>query len=550
MNRFQLATACTAAVLSIPLWLLADERVDLSAIHRIKAEAFENSKVMDTMFYLTDVYGPRLANSPNYRAAADWAAKQMKDWGLTNVKQEKFPFGRSWAYSKFSAAMVQPQYQPLIGFPLAWTPGTNGVVTGEPVLAVLATDADLEKWKGKLKGKIVMTMAPKPIEMVTTPLGKRYTDSELTELERAPEPGASPFGIGRPTAGQPGPGGRPNFEQVRKFRTKVTQFLKDEEVLAVLQYGYTGDGGTVFGAQGGSREMKDPIPPPMVVVTPEHYNRIARLLDHKIPVKLEFDIKAELIDEPKDCVNIIGEIEGGRKKDEIVMIGGHFDSWQGGTGATDNGAGSAVMMEAMRILKTLNVKMDRTVRIGLWGGEEEGLIGSKEYVKEHFGDPETMKITSEHAKLSAYFNVDNGTGKIRGIYLQGNDMAKPIFQSWLAPFKDLGATAVTIRNTGGTDHQSFDAVGLPGFQFIQDPMDYMTRTHHSNMDVYDRISKGDLMQMSAIVASFVYDAANRDEMIPRKTLPAARPRRTDPDADEKKGDKKTAPATAGSGDSR
>ncbi|HML16512.1 MAG TPA: M20/M25/M40 family metallo-hydrolase, partial [Bryobacteraceae bacterium] len=224
-----------------------------------------------------------------------------------------------------------------------------------------------------------------------------------------------------------------------------------------------------------------------------------------------------------DSLNTIGEIEGGSKKDEVVMLGAHFDSWQGGTGATDNGAGSAVMMEAMRILKTLNLKMDRTVRIGLWGGEEEGLLGSKAYVKEHFGDPETMKITPAHAKLSGYFNVDNGSGKIRGVYLQGNDVMRPIFEQWFAPLKDLTEGVITIRNTGGTDHLSFDAVGLPGFQFIQDPLEYNSRTHHSNMDVYDRVQRGDMMQMSAIVAWFVYNTATRPDMLPRKSLPQPQP---------------------------
>jgi Zn-dependent M28 family amino/carboxypeptidase len=254
-------------------------------------------------------------------------------------------------------------------------------------------------------------------------------------------------------------------------------------------------------------------------------------MDHKIPVTLQFNIQNQIIEDQTDSVNVVAEIPGNAKKDEIVMLGAHLDSWHGGTGATDNAAGSAVVMEAARILKTLNLNMDRTVRMALWSGEEEGLLGSKAYVKEHFADRETMKLASEHAKMAGYFNYDNGTGKIRGIYLQGNDMARPIFESWLEPFKDLGASTVTIRNTGGTDHQSFDAIGLPGFQFIQDPMDYTTRTHHSNMDVYDRVQPGDLMQCSAIMATFVYNTAVRAEMIPRipmpKAIPAERQRATE-----------------------
>jgi Zn-dependent M28 family amino/carboxypeptidase len=260
------------------------------------------------------------------------------------------------------------------------------------------------------------------------------------------------------------------------------------------------------------------------VLTPEHYNRIVRLLDHKVPVKVEFEIQTRFLDDRTDSVNVIGEIEGGRKKHEIVMIGAHLDSWQGGTGATDNAAGSAVMIEVMRILKTLNLKLDRTIRLAVWGGEEEGLLGSRAYVKEHFADPETMRVTGDHAKLAGYFNVDNGTGKIRGVYLQGNDSMRPIFESWLVPFHDLGAGTVSIRSVGGTDHTSFDAVGLPGFQFIQDPIEYNPRTHHSNMDVYDRLQAGDLMQMSAIVASLVYNTATRDDLLPRKPLPKPRPR--------------------------
>jgi hypothetical protein len=314
-------------------------------------------------------------------------------------------------------------------------------------------------------------------------------------------------------------------QEIRQFRTKVNKFLHDQQPAVVVQTGYTGDGGTVFASSGGSREKKEPAPPPTVALTPEHYNRICRLIEHKIPVKVEFNIQAQFIDSPEESVNVVAEIEGAARKDEIVMLGAHLDSWHGGTGATDNAAGSAVAIEAMRILKSLNKPMDRTVRMALWSGEEEGLLGSKAYVKEHFADPEVMKPTSEHAKVSGYFNYDNGTGKIRGIYLQGNDMVRPIFQSWLEPFRDLGASAVSIRNTGGTDHLSFDAVGIPGFQFIQDPVEYATRTHHSNMDVYDRIQRGDLMQASAIMASFVYNTATRPEMLPRKPLPKPQPRR-------------------------
>jgi carboxypeptidase Q len=506
------------------LFLYSEEPMDLSVIHRIKAEAFENSKVMDHEFYLSDVYGPRLTNSPGFKAAGDFVVKRLTEYGLTNVHEESWgPFGRSWNYTHYSGHMVAPQYQPLIGFPLAWTPGTPGVVQAEAIYAPIVTDADLEKFKGKLKGKIVLTMTPKAVAMVLEPLGKRLTDADLEARSHAPDPSrlANPFG---PPNGPP-PQTPEEREKATEFRKKVRQFLKDEGAVVVLQYGYNGDGGTVFASDGGSRELKDPIPAPTVAVTPEHYNRIVRLLQHGIPVKLEFDIKAGFIDSPADSFNVIGEIEGGRKKDEIVMLGAHLDSWHGGTGATDNATGSSVAIEAVRILKALDLKMDRTVRIALWSGEEEGLLGSQAYVKQHFADRETMQPKPEYYKLDAYFNDDTGTGRFRGISVMGNDQVAPIFEEWLKPFHDLGATSVTgttgltARKPGGTDHTSFDYVGLPGFGFMQDPMEYGTRTHHSNMDVYDRVQPGDLMQCSAIMAAFVYQTATRDQMIPRIPMP-------------------------------
>ena len=508
------------------------EKVDLAAIYKIKTEALSNSKVMDTMFYLTDVYGPRLTNSPNHYAAGEWAVKRLQDYGLVNVHMEKWgPFGRAWSNKYYEGHMVQPRFSSLVGVPLAWTGGTGGSVTGEAILASIRTEEDMAKYKGKLKGKIVLSSTPRDLPLPTTAEAHRYTDSELSAEATAPEPGATPrFG------GPPAPGGRRNAaytpqsrEERMRLQEKITQFMKDEGVLLTLTEGTQGEGGTIFAASGGSYDPKKPVALPSVSLMPEQYNRIARLLDHDIPVKLEFNIENDIDDSHPDCFNVVGEIPGtGPHKDQLVMLGAHFDSWHGGTGATDNAAGSAVMMEAVRVLKAANMPLDRTVRIALWGGEEEGLLGSRAYVKEHFADRETMQLTSEHAKLSGYFNYDNGTGKIRGVYLQGNDMMRPIFEAWLAPFKDMGAETISIRNTGGTDHLSYDAIGLPGFQFIQDPMDYETRTHHSNMDVYDRIQAGDLMQASTIIASFVYNTANRPEMLPRKPLPKAQPERRGP----------------------
>ena len=517
---YQLAFLSVFAMAVSPLPLAAQEKVDLQSIHRIRTEALSNSKVMDHLSYLTDVNGARLAGSPGYTSAGEWVMKRLKEYGLEEVKQEKFPFGRGWTYSRFSAHLLEPSYQPLIGFPVAWTKGTDGVVTAVPILALLRTDDDLKKWKGKLKGAIVFTEPPRDVAMHATAQGRRYSDNELVNEQLAPEPG-TPARFGAPATP-----GQPDFIAQRAFRRKLEEFIATEEAIALVNPGVRGDGGTVFasGSRTG-RDMKDKLPITQISLTTEHYNRIARLLEKKIPVKIELEVKARFIEETTDSFNVFGELPGGRKKDEIVMVGGHLDSWHGGTGATDNAAGCSVAIEALRVLKASGLKLDRTIRIGLWGGEEQGLLGSKAYVKAHFADPTKMVVQPEHARISGYFNLDNGTGKIRGVYLQGNDMMRPIFESWFAPFKEMGASAITIRNTGGTDHLSFDAVGIPGFQFIQDPVEYGSRTHHSNMDVLDAIQKGDMMQASAIMASFLYLAANREEMLPRKPLPKPQPER-------------------------
>jgi carboxypeptidase Q len=505
-----LITTGVIAVLAAPV-AAADEHVDLEVVHRIKAEAFDNSKVMDHLFYLSDVYGPRLTNSTGFFAAADWVVKTLGEWGIP-AHLEKWNYGRGWNYTHFEGHLIEPQYAPLIGFPTAWTSGTNGRVSGEVVMANLATDADLDANKGKLKGKIVLLTPGPELKMSMEPLGRRLSDADLANLASAPMPVIS----GRPPA-------RP---AARQSQTKVLDFLRAESPLVIVRPGVgVSEGGTVFSGIGaGSWDPKVAPLPASVLLTPEHFNRVVRLLQHKIPVKMEFDIRTNF-DERTDAVNVIGQIEGGRKKDEIVMIGGHLDSWQGGTGATDNGAGSAVMIEAMRILKTLNLKLDRSVRIALWSGEEENVLGSTAYVRQHFADRATMKLTEKHSKLDAYFNVDAGSGKIRGVNMQGNDALRPIFTEWLKPFADLGATTVSNRIPGSSDHIPFDSVGLNGISFIQDPLEYAARTHHSNMDVYDRVQGGDLAQMAAIVASFVYHTANREEMLPRVPLPKAQPAR-------------------------
>ena len=489
----------------------ANDAPDYSAIYKIKDEGFNRSQVMEIESYLADMYGPRVTNSPNVRAAGEWTMGKMKEWQLTTVHEETWPFGRGWSNEHTSAEMMAPRYFYLIAYPKVWTPGTNGPVTGGAVLAPMAKEEDFAKYKGQLKGKFVLSdVAPPDLKPHFELDAHRYTDAELVDLANETIPG--PRNEDRIA----------QFRAQREFQNKLQKFLLEEGAVAWIESN-RGDDGTVFVQQGGSRDPKDPPAITRVALATEHYGRIYRLLQKKIPVTLKLDVDNKFYDDDLNSFDILGEIPGTDKADEVVMLGGHFDSWQAGTGATDNGAGAATMLEAIRILKATGMPMRRTVRVGLWTGEEEGLLGSRAYVKAHFGDPETMKLLPEHAKLDAYYNIDNGTGKIRGVYLQGNEAVAPIFAKWMEPFRGLGMTTLTMRNTGGTDHLSFNAVGLPGFQFIQDPLDYDSRTHHSNMDVYERIQEPDMKQIAVIVASFVYMTANRPEMLPRKPLPPPTP---------------------------
>ncbi|MBZ5601039.1 MAG: M20/M25/M40 family metallo-hydrolase [Acidobacteriia bacterium] len=517
-------------LLSFAAASFAQDKADLRVVQQIRDEAFNRSQVMETLFYLTDANGPRVTNSNGFKAAADWVVKRLEGYGLINVKQEPWgAFGRSWNLTHYEGHMLEPQYSPLIGFPLAWSDATPGVVRGDALLAPLSTEADLAKYKGQLRGKMVLTMAPHELEMAMAPYAHRLTDEELRQRAETPDPSRFAFGPGAP--GGRGRGNAPPQDPAaqRRFREHMLQFLIDEKPAVVIMFSPIQDGGTVFGSSLGSYKAGEPLPPPAVQLAEEHYNRIARLLEHKVPVKLEFDIRSKTGTQAEQSFNIVAEIKGTKKPDEIVMLGGHFDSWQGGTGATDNATGSSVAIEAIRILKALNLQMDRTVRLALWSGEEEGLLGSIAYVKNHFADRADMKTKPEYGKLVAYFNDDNGTGKFRGINLGGNDLVRPIFEAWIKPFNDLGATVVagasgpTDRAPGGTDHTSFTYVGLDGFGFLQDPMEYATRTHHSNMDLYDRVQKGDVMQAAAIEAAFVYHTAVRPDPLPRAPMPKPQP---------------------------
>jgi hypothetical protein len=515
-----LPALCATLVLSGILGLSAQsgESVDLEAIQRIKDEGLDRSQVMDVAWYLTELHGPRLTNSPQLRAAADWAVKRLNEWGLANVAQEPWgtEFGRGWSNERTVVHVLKPSPWPVLAYARAWTPGTTGPVTADVVLAPIAAPADFEKFRGKLKGKIVLLQASRAVEPLWNPPARRFDQKDLTDMQEQVVGPQRPGQFGGP--GGPG-GGGPGFA------AKRNAFLIAEGVAAVLEPANgRGDSGSLLVGSGGSRNPKDPPVPPMVAVATEHYNRLARLAEKGQTVTMEVDVRNTFHDANLGMFNIVAEIPGTDKADELVMLGAHFDSWHAGTGAVDNASGSAVMMEAMRILKASGVRLRRTVRMGLWTGEEQGLIGSRQYVISHFGDATTMQLKPEHAKLAGYFNMDNGTGAYRGVYLQGNEAVAPIFRAWMAPFANIGMTTLTIRNTGGTDHQSFHAVGLPGFQFIQDPVQYSSRTHHSSLDVYDQLIAGDLMKNAVMTASFVYHAANRDQLLPRRPLPRPAPR--------------------------
>jgi len=526
---------------------ISQERADLDMVTQIRLEGFRNSKVMETASHLMDSIGPRLTGSPNMRKANDWTRKQLEEWALSNAHLESWgPFGRGWSYEQSTVRMISPDRWEMLGLPVAWSPGTNGPLRAAAVKYKLTEKEDLEKARGKLAGKILLLGDLREIHPQEKALSDRYDEKALGDLFQYDIPGLTPYRRAGP------PVNREEFLQRRQFQRELSKFLVEERVAAILEPGPQLEGGT-FRVQGVSNGWKKDAPPtvPIVVMAIEHFGRISRMLDRKEDVQLELNVQARFHDEDAMAYNTIAEIPGSDKSGQVVMLGAHMDSWQGGTGATDNGAGVVVAMEAMRILKALNVHPRRTIRIALWSGEEQGLLGSRAYVAQHFGSrpkpPESdsdlpsymrspsgaVSVKPDHAKLSAYFNIDNGTGKIRGIYAQENAAAVPIFEAWMQPLRDLGVTTVTMRNTGGTDHLSFDEVGLPGFQFIQDEVEYETRTHHTNMDVYERLQRGDLMQASVVMACFVWEAAERSGMMPRKPMPKERPRREETPPGEK-----------------
>ena len=536
---------CAAATAGLQLGA-AQEPIDYASIAKIKAQGLneQNSQVMEIASWLTDVHGPRLSGSPNIQKAGEWAVAKMKEWGLVNVALEPWSqplgFTTGWSNDKFYLAAVSPQAFPIPGTPSAWTPGTNGLVSGEVMLITETTEADLQKYAGKLKGKFVLPAEPPEVAAWWTAPAQRLT---AEDLDRRETPVVAEFGVtppggrggGRgaaPAGGRGGRAGAPGGAPAPPPFSRNAFFLK-EGVVAIFATSARGHGIYTIG---GNRNADPKTTLPSITIPAEHYGRMARMIQKGIPVTLEADIRNTFHPNPQ-MFNVVGEIRGSDKADELVMLGAHFDSWHSSTGATDNAAGSAAMMEAMRILKQSGVPLRRTVRIGLWNGEEQGLNGSRDYVAKHFatrgpapagaagggggggrgrGNAGPLQPTPAHAKFSAYFNIDNGTGAIRGVYLQGNEAVAPIFRAWIEPFRSIGMTHLTINNTGGTDHQSFDAVGLPGFQFIQDGVEYNSLTHHYNLDSWERLQPTDMRRNATIAAAFAFLAANREDLLPRK----------------------------------
>ncbi|HEV7892123.1 MAG TPA: M20/M25/M40 family metallo-hydrolase [Pyrinomonadaceae bacterium] len=507
------------------------------AVERIKDEGVNRSRLLETVEYITDVIGPRLTGSPALRRANEWTRERLTQYGLANAHLEPWgPFGRGWTLKRFSAEVVAPQAFPLLAAPRAWSPGLDAPLTADVVLVEAKNDAELQKYKGTLRGKIVLAGDVRELKPRFEPAAKRLTEKQLLELADAPDPSLLP----------PRPQRQRTPEQIEaaKFNDRKTQFYYDEGAALLVGASFAGDGGmlqfvqqafvpqpfdTPFDKRAWPWDKNAPKLIPQIALSNDHYNRLARMIAKGERVRMSVNLQAEFDDSDPMSYNTVAEIPGTDLKDEVVMIGAHLDSWHTATGATDNAAGVGVMMEAVRILKALNLQPRRTVRIALWSGEEQGLFGSRAYVREHFGGiPETFGAAAtptkpDHERLNVYFNVDSGTGAIRGIFLQGNEALRPVFSRWLMPFREFkvgqttyNASTVTVSNTDGSDFLSFDAAGLNGFDFIQDEMEYETRTWHSNQDTYDRLVEDDLKEAACIVAAFVYNAATMDGKLPRK----------------------------------
>jgi hypothetical protein len=504
---------------------LSTEPVDLEMVTRIREEGLHRSEVMKTAATLTDVIGPRLTGSPQMKRANEWTRDRLTELGLEEARLESYEFGQGWSFHRAAVHMLEPHELPLIALPRAWSPGTKKAVRGEAMKVKLGSKGDFDEYRGKLKGKILFLSEPRAFEPAAEAAFERYDDSQLAELFEFPIPRERDDSF------------RKRYLKRWKFRAEKNEFLVEEGVLATVEVSWRGDAMLSVGGTG-IYDPEENRGVPSLIMAAEQYNRILRLLEDEERVRLEVDVRADFHTDDLSAYNTVAELRGTDKAGEIVMVGAHLDSWHAGTGASDNAAGCAVAIEAVRILKALDVKPRRTIRVALWSGEEQGLHGSRAYVKDRIAtrpeseDPEQLKLPAflrkeqwplileaEHATHSVYFNLDNGSGRIRGIYAEENAAVRPIFEAWLEPLHDLGADTVTLRRTRGTDHMSFDRVGVPGFQFIQDDLDYSSRTHHTNVDVYDHLEADDLKQASVVMASFLYHAAMREEMLPRGPLP-------------------------------
>lgn len=520
MSRL-LAFACAAAFLAAPALAQSVDRV---AVNGVIDQGLNHSQVMQTAAYLTDRIGGRMTNSPQMRQAEAWTQQQFRDWGLSNVRTEGFEFGRGWSVVRSSARMTAPRPLDLKAIPVAWTPGTNGVISGGVVVAPLAKVEDFDKWRGKLAGKIVMISAPGAGSEPTEPAFRRWTDAELRDRNTYVQPQHSPASVARAL-------------DRADFAAKMDAFLAEEGALAWVRISAR-DGGLLHGTGYTYQVGATPRLAGMELAA-EDYRRLARLALTDAPPTLELMSEVQFHDEDVNAYNILADIPGTGRTNEYVMAGAHLDSWAASDGAQDNAAGSAVVMEAARILKTLGVRPKRTIRFALWNGEEQGLLGSLAYIDQHLAtrapsaDPALQGLPNSrtwrnrwpiqpragYRDLVAYFNLDNGSGRIRGINAEGNVAAAPIFQEWLAPFASMGATTVSLRPSGGTDHVYMQTIGVPGFQFIQDPLDYSARIHHTSIDSYDHLKPEDMRQAAIILASFLLNAANRDEPLPRMPMP-------------------------------
>lgn len=513
MNRKWAASIGLMAVLCIPTASSAQEAVHWDVADRIRAEGFENSRVMDFAGYLSDVVGPRITASPAMRKAQGWIMGKLREMGLSEVEME--PWGEEavgWDMERVSVHMLEPDYQMIIAYPLAFTPGTGGPLLERAVIAEIQSPEDLDRYRGRLDGAIVLSTPPMPVDPRFSQDAFRHTEESLHAFETD----GVDLLYDRHARGQLNQS--PHRPQGISA-TEIEAFYKAEGVAAVLQASIGSDGTVYVTGRPSSRNdrsragMENALP--TLAVAPEHYNRIYRILERDIPVQLEVDVRVTIDDSDPRGYNIIAEIPGTDLAHQVVGIGGHLDSWHTGTGATDNAGGVAVAMEAMRILKALGVQPRRTIRIMLWSHEEGGLRGSRGYVRNHLGSPETGTLP-DYDDFSVYFNMDNGTGQFRGVHLQGNPLVAPIFEAWMKPFNDLEVETLSRFSNRGTDHLAFDEVGLPGFQFLQDRIDYRARTHHFNTDTFDKVLPEDLKINAVVMASFAYHAAMRDELIPRK----------------------------------